>query len=102
MIRALVRPGLGVACRNTSKQEQTMSANSNSNRPTFTAFVITERTGKKNIWTPIGAAWPHADGKGFAIKLHALPVNGQIVLREPRQDEEDQSEQNRPDEDPPF
>lgn len=73
----------------------------NPNRPTFIAFVVTERTGKKNIWTPIGAAWPNRDAKGFTIQLHALPINGQIVLREPLQDEDEQS--RTPDaEDIPF
>ena len=67
-----------------------MSANGN--RPTFTAYVITERTGKKNIWTNIGAAWAHADGEGFTIQTHANPLDGKITLRKPRQDVEDQSE----------
>ena len=68
----------------------------NPNRPTFIAFVVTERTGKKNIWTPIGAAWPNRDAKGFTIQLHALPINGKITLREPmpERDEEDQAEQS--------
>ena len=36
----------------------------------------------KGRWTEIGAAWLHKDGKGFSIKLQALPVDGRIVLRE--------------------
>jgi hypothetical protein len=97
MTGTLVRPGLGVACRNTSKQEQTMSANTNPNRPTFLAYVITERTGKKNVWTPIGAAWPNRDAKGFTIQLHANPIDGKITLREPlpERDEDDEAEASR-------
>jgi hypothetical protein len=38
-------------------------------------------------WTPIGAAWPHKDGKGLSITCDAVPLTGRIVLRriEPRE-----------------
>ena len=40
---------------------------------------------KEAIWTTIGAAWAHQDGKGFNVKLDYLPLNGaEIVIREPR------------------
>ena len=32
-------------------------------------------------WTPIGAAWPHKDGKGFSIILDAMPIHGRIAMR---------------------
>ena len=52
--------------------------------PTHRAFVVTERKGSdKGNWREIGAAWSHDDGKGFSIKLDALPLSGEIVLREP-------------------
>lgn len=38
----------------------------------------------ESFWTPIGSAFAHKDGKGFNIELEALPVNGRIVLREPK------------------
>jgi hypothetical protein len=31
----------------------------------------------------IGAAWQHRNGKGLSLQLSAMPMNGQIVLREP-------------------
>jgi hypothetical protein len=71
-----------------------MTFRSDSNRPTFIAYTVTERTGRKNVWTPVGAAWPHTSAKGFTIKLHALPLNGHIVLLEPRQDEASPAEQS--------
>jgi hypothetical protein len=42
--------------------------------------------GKAAIWTPIGAAWPNKDGKGFNLNCDAVPLTGRIVLRliEPR------------------
>ncbi len=39
---------------------------------------------RKSIWQPIGAAWPHQDGKGFNISFDLMPMQGQdMVLREP-------------------
>lgn len=32
-------------------------------------------------WTPIGAAWPNKDGKGFSINCDAVPLQGRIVMR---------------------
>lgn len=53
------------------------------NKPTHIAFVTREIKGseRSSIWTPCGAAWAHKDGKGFRIKLDAVPVNGVIELR---------------------
>lgn len=38
--------------------------------------------GEGAIWTPIGAAWPNKDGKGFNLACDAVPLQGRIVLRE--------------------
>jgi hypothetical protein len=43
--------------------------------------------GQKDIWTRIGAAWPHGGGTGFNIQLEALPMGDRIVLTEPKADE---------------
>jgi hypothetical protein len=52
--------------------------------PTHRAFVVTERKGlDKGNWREIGAAWAHDDGKGFSVKLDALPLSGEVVLRVP-------------------
>ena len=50
----------------------------------FDAFTVRdfEVNGEKNSdWSKIGAAWPHADGKGYRVVLQSLPVDGVIVLR---------------------
>ncbi|MDL2351220.1 MAG: hypothetical protein QFC78_00045 [Pseudomonadota bacterium] len=39
--------------------------------------------GDDSFWTKVGAAWPHRDGKGLTLILSVIPMNGQIVLREP-------------------
>jgi hypothetical protein len=59
-----------------------------SNKPSFIAYTVKNRgKGKSAIWTRIGAAWPHADSPGFSIELEALPVDGRLVLIEPKAEE---------------
>lgn len=54
------------------------------NLPSHDVFTIIRREGdKKDHWLKIGAAWPHNDDQGFAIRLEALPLNNEIVLRQP-------------------
>jgi hypothetical protein len=46
------------------------------------AWHVTNK-GDDSFWTKVGAAWPHRDGKGLSLILSVIPMNGQIVLREP-------------------
>jgi len=56
-------------------------------KPTLIAYVVKERgKGKKAIWTKIGAAWPHGNGKGLSLELQALPLDGRVVSMEPQQE----------------
>ena len=58
-----------------------------SKQPSHTIYAV-KKGAKKNIWRAIGAAWPHADGKGFSLKLDYLPLNrAEISLREPKAEE---------------
>lgn len=52
------------------------------NRP-HGVFVV-DGEGEKAFWTKIGAAFPHEDAKGFNILLTAMPLNGRLVIREPK------------------
>jgi len=57
-------------------------------KPTLIAYTVKDRgEGQKAIWTRIGAAWPHGSGNGLSIQLDALPIDGRIVLTEPKADE---------------
>jgi hypothetical protein len=54
-------------------------------KPSLIAYTVKNRgKGKSAIWTKIGAAWPHADKPGLSIELEALPLDGRIVLIEPK------------------
>lgn len=58
------------------------------NKPTLLAYTVKNRgRNQKAIWTRIGAAWPHNGGTGFSIELEAFPVDGRLVLIEPKADE---------------
>jgi hypothetical protein len=50
--------------------------------PAFQAWHVTNK-GDGSFWTKVGAAWPHRDGKGLSLILSVIPMNGQIVLRQP-------------------
>ena len=52
-----------------------------SNPPSHAAYVTRGRNGQKANWTRVGAAWPHADGKGFNLQLDAVPLDGRVALR---------------------
>lgn len=54
-------------------------------QPTLILYAVKNLgRNRKSVWQPIGAAWPHADGKGFNISFDLLPMQGQdLVLREP-------------------
>ena len=57
-------------------------------KPTLIAYTVKDRgEGQKAIWTRIGAAWPHGSGNGLSIQLDAMPLDGRIVLTEPKADE---------------
>lgn len=61
-----------------------MTSHSNENtssRPSHIAYtVVAGKTDGKNFWHQIGACWP-TKGNGFFLRLHATPVDGNIVLR---------------------
>ena len=51
--------------------------------PAFQAWHVVNK-GDNAFWTKVGAAWPHRDGKGLSLQISVIPMNGQIVLREPQ------------------
>lgn len=58
-----------------------------SNKPTLIAYSVIQRGAKqKPFWLRIGGAWPFESGSGtgFTVQLDALPIDGRIVLAEPK------------------
>jgi hypothetical protein len=73
--------------KSQSPATQPSAAAETPRRPTHRLYRVNGE-GSAAIWTPIGAAWPNKDGKGFSLNCDAVPLTGRIVLRliEPRPD----------------
>jgi hypothetical protein len=67
-----------------------------SKQPSFRAFTVIKRDKEDDFWLDIGAAFPHEDGKGYNIVLQALPIDGRVVLRVPRDDDTHQRPERTP------
>jgi hypothetical protein len=59
-----------------------------SKTPSHIAYHVRDSEGGKGFWTRIGAAWAHADGKGFNLQLDTFPLDGKIALRLPSEKKE--------------
>jgi hypothetical protein len=59
----------------------TTETTATSKAPTHIVYQVRDREGQKGIFTRIGAAWPHRDGKGFNIQIESVPLDGRITLR---------------------
>jgi hypothetical protein len=64
-------------------------------QPAYRAYTVIKREGQDDFWLSIGAAFVHQDGDGYNIVLQALPIDGKIVLRLPKDDQTDQPAQGR-------
>jgi hypothetical protein len=68
--------------RNFNMARTSTAATIEPKTPAFQAWHVTNK-GDDSFWTKVGAAWPHRDGKGLSLILSVIPMNGQIVLRQP-------------------
>ena len=64
-------------------------------RPNYKCYTVIEREGAEPFWLPIGAAFMHQDGDGYNIVLQALPIDGKIVLRLPKDEAPEGGQGNR-------
>jgi hypothetical protein len=63
-------------------------------QPSHRAYTVIKREGQDDFWLAIGAAFMHQDGDGYNIVLQALPIDGKVVLRLPKEDKGDQPSQD--------
>ena len=63
-------------------KELIMTTETNSNRPTHRVYavIINKEGAAKGAWLEVGAAWPHRDGKGYNLKLDAIPRSSDAQL----------------------
>jgi hypothetical protein len=64
-------------------------------QPTYQAYTVVKRESQDDFWLNIGAAFMHQDGDGFNVVLQALPINGKIVLRLPKEDAKETTDTER-------
>jgi hypothetical protein len=64
-------------------------------QPSFRAYTVVKREGQEDFWLAIGAAFMHQDGDGYNVVLQALPIDGKIVLRQPKDDQSAQPAQEQ-------
>jgi hypothetical protein len=67
-----------------NRKEKQMS---DQKQPQLHAYTVT-KSGEKSYFHRIGAAWANTKG-GYLLRLHALPVNGEVVLFPPKEDVSD-------------
>lgn len=57
--------------------------------PSHIVYNVRESKHKdESYWDRCGVAFEHGDKEGFNVELSAIPVNGRLTLRMPREREE--------------
>ena len=69
--------------KETTMTDTTNNQTASSNYPSHIVHHVRDREGGEPVWTRIGAAWPHKDGKGFNVQIEFVPLDGRITLRVP-------------------
>lgn len=67
-----------------SKRAANTDSKQDTSAPRLDAFTVREYqlSGEtRTEWLKVGTAFPHADGKGFNVVLHAIPADGKLTLR---------------------
>ncbi|HEY1474012.1 MAG TPA: hypothetical protein VGF53_08015 [Pseudolabrys sp.] len=63
-------------------------------QPAYQAYTVIKREGQDDFWLNVGAAFAHKDGDGFNVVLQAMPIDGKIVLRPPKNKDEEPAPMN--------
>lgn len=61
-------------------------------KPTHRAYTVIRREGKDDYWLNLGVCFEHEDHEGYNLLLQALPLDGKIVLRTYKEEEDEQPE----------
>lgn len=68
-----------------TRQEPQAGKGGETKGPSYVAYHVREVGEDKAYYNRVGAAFAHKDGEGHSIQLDALPVDGKIVLRTPKE-----------------
>lgn len=59
-------------------------------QPAFNVYTVQDRGDKQEpFWLKIGACFEHKDGDGYNLTLQALPIDNRLVLRVPKDKDDD-------------
>ena len=73
--------------------DQNKTQTSTVRKPLMLGYVVRPiGDGRKSHWSKIAAAWAHKDGEGYDIQFDALPVDGRLVLRTVKEDQQPDNE----------
>lgn len=61
-----------------------MSQENGPKRPSHVAYQVSEGQEGKSYFNKVGAAFAHKDGKGYNLILEAVPVDGRVTMRTPK------------------
>lgn len=64
-------------------------------KPSHRAFIVTKREDKEDFWTNVGIVYPHDDQEGFNVLLQALPIDGKLVLRTYKEEDDDDKSKSK-------
>lgn len=59
-------------------------------KPTYRAYTVIKTEGKDDFWLNCGIAFPHEDGEGLNLLLQAQSLDGKIVLRTYKEEDDDE------------
>ena len=64
-------------------------------KPAYRAYSVIKRDGKEDFWLNLGVAFPHEDGDGYNLLLQALPLDGKVVLRKYKDEDDERTTRPR-------
>ena len=66
-------------------------------KPDFSVFTVQKKEGKDDYWLNLGVAFEHEDHEGFNLLLQAQPLDGKIVLRTYKEEDEAKADKGEAD-----
>lgn len=83
VLKSLLRASAGGGTEEEPAEGQA-DADDAAPQPAFKVWQIEEGTGhRKPFWREVGAAFPAKNGKGYDLKLRAIPISGRLYLGPP-------------------
>ncbi|NJO23463.1 MAG: HNH endonuclease [Sphingomonadales bacterium] len=92
VLKSLLRASASGGTEEEPVDEGNGDAEDASPEPVFKVWQIEERLGqRKPLWREVGAAFPAKNGKGYDLKLRAIPISGRLYLGPPAEAANDEA-----------